>query len=337
MKRLFLLFIILVAIIIFVNRSHSVTTSAKTELIAWFAAWDNDKVAQEMPPIIKKFSIYSPMLYRVMPDSSLGRHEISNWDEVVAVGRNNNVPIIPAITDEGDIKRIHTLLYNEAVQKNFIREMIEEAKKEKYGGYGIDIEMLTSKDKTAFSNFTIALSKALHQNKLKLIMVAYGRNAAETYDPALAHDYKVFGEYSDLVELMTYGYNSESSTEPGGESPLEWYSTSLQYAIDNVPRDKLVVGLSTHGNDWGDGEKAEGLTYQEVEDRIKEVHPSISYNKDQLSYVATYKKDEVEHTMYFENAQTILQKMDIAKNQFGINKFAFWRLSAEDQALWKKL
>lgn len=348
MKKILLVIIALTLAFIFYNNSKSSrsvqqqspspsVSLGKSEITGWFAAWDNDKAGEELPGVMDKFTVFSPMLYRVMADGSLGRHSISNWDAIVSIAREHNKPIAPVITDESDAKRIQRLLYDDNVQKQFIADMLTEAKEENYSGWSVDIEKLTSKDRDAFSNFVINMSNALHKNDLKLYMIAYGRDADESYDPALSHDFKVFGEYADQVQLMTYGYNNEY-TDPGGETPLAWYRAALEYTLQNVPREKIVVGLSTHGNDWTVGKKeVEGMTYQEVEERIAEQNPDISYDKDQLAMVAKYTNGDYDHVMYFENAGTLLEKIRLARDEYGINKFAFWRLSAEDPALWKKL
>lgn len=307
----------------------------KMELTAWFAAWDIEKADTALPPIMDRFDTYSPMMYRVMAGSTLGRHNISNWEEILSYGRDNNLPIAPVITDEGETKRINKLLYNAKTQEAFIDEMISEAEKENFSGWSIDIEKITSEDHDAFSEFVKNLSIKLHAKGLKLYMIAYGRDAAETYDPALAHDYKIFGQYADEVQLMIYYYSNEY-TAPGGQTPLKEYRSVLQYALENIPREKIVIGLSTHGNDW-EGDNVTGMTYPEVAKLIEREKPNISYDSNELSMVAKYTVGDKEHILMYENADTILEKMRIAREEFQLNKFAFWRLSAEDPELWEKL
>ena len=346
MKKIVLFLVVILAFVILArfnndndmkstNQPTRVPDAGEQELIAWFASWDSQKAEESLPPVIDKFSIYSPMLYRVMEDSTLGRHEISNRDEIIVIGRDHNKPIAPVITDEGNLERIQTLLDDSEKQKAFFADLVQEAKDENFSGWSIDIEKLTSGDKDAFSNFVKNLSEELHNNDLKLYMIAYGRDADETYDPAKAHDYKVLGQYADQVQLMIYYYNNEF-TDPGGQTPNDWYRSVLTYALETIPREKIVVGLSTHGNDWG-GEEVEGLTYQDVARRLEETNAVVSYDEKEISMVARYDKDGTEHTLYYETAKTIIEKMKIARDEYGINKFAFWRLSAEDPELWKEL
>lgn len=346
MKKIILVLFI-VSIFIFLTRVLSQTeqklseqptlAAGPRELTGWFPAWDAQKADTALPPVMDHFESFSPMLYRVMEDGSLGRHEVVNRETIISYAREKNIPVAPVITDESDKERIQKLLNDSTVQKTFIASLLAEAKSENFSGWSIDIESVTSKDREALSAFVKNLSEMLHKNNLKLYMIAYGKDATETYDPALAHDYRIFGKYADQVQLMIYYYNNEF-TAPGGQTPLAWYRSVLYYALETIPREKIVIGLSTYGNDWGGkNDPVEGLTYPEVAQRITEVNPDISYDSQELSMVARYTKDGTNHTLMFENARTITEKMKIAKEEFGINKFAFWSLGNEDSELWKEL
>jgi spore germination protein YaaH len=135
---------------------------------------------------------------------------------------------------------------------------------------------------------------------------------------------------------MTYNFYNDS-TGPGPQTPVDWYRKVLQYAVKSIPREKILVGLSTHGYDWA-GEDVTGLTYPEVKERIERFQSEVTYDNRQASNMSKYEDfNGGEHTMWFENAKSIYEKMQLANNEFGINKFAFWRLSAEDADLWDRM
>lgn len=306
------------------------------EIVGWFAAWDSAKATDSLPAAIGSFTELAPMFYRIMPDSSLGLHNFSTRNYLVQQANAENIPLLPIITDESDPDRVQELLDDGQVQKDFIDELVSVAKEENYAGWSIDIESLKSQDKQAFSQFIKNVYTELHANDLKLYVVVYGREENEKYDPALAHDYATLGKYSDQIQVMTYNYNNDF-TGPGGQAPLEWYRKVLEYATKSVPREKILVGLSTHGYDWH-GDETTGLTYPEVEDLIEANDAKVTYNPDHSAKVASYTTPAgVEHEIWFEDADTITEKMEIARNEFGINKFAFWRTSAEDPRLYMEV
>jgi spore germination protein YaaH len=305
----------------------------KAELTGWFAAWDQSKAEETLPKVMNNFQTFSPMLYRVMADGSLGRHNITNRDFFIKSARDNNIAIAPVITDESSSTRVNRLLNNKLTQDKFIDQLVDEAKKENFIGWSIDIEQLKSRDRKAFTEFIKNASSQLHKNDLKLFVIVFGREEKETYDPALAHDYKELGVYADQVQLMTYNFNNDL-TAPGGQTPGSWYRSVLKYAKKTIPQEKILVGLSTHGYDWSDG-TVDGLTFSEAIDRIKKNGAKVSYNKEDLSMVASYKDEDNDiHSLWYEDKNTINEKIKIAREEYGVNKFALWRLTAEDPRFW---
>ncbi len=305
------------------------------ELTGWFAYWEEKEAAMELPHLIKEFKKFSPLFYKVDPNGALAKYEISNRNRILNYARNSDIPIAPVIGDEGDPKRLKTLLYEDSAKEKFINELISEAKKENFTGWGIDFETLTSKDREAFTDFIEDVASSLHESDLKLDVVVFGRVEKDDYDPALAHDYKALGKAADQVQLMVYGYSNEQ-TSPGGQSPNKWFHAVLDYAVKTIPKEKILVGLSTHGYDFFN-DSAEGVTFQQAEEKIEQNSARVVYNSKELSEVATFKTAGVEHQIWYEDAKTILEKVKLSRNQYGINKFALWRTGAEDPKVWDEL
>ena len=96
-----------------------------------------------------------------------------------------------------------------------------------------------------------------------------------------------------------------------------------------------MVGLSTHGYDWN-GRDATALTYRLIEEKIGDATSSVTLDKGASSAIYKY-EDEDKHEVWFENAQTLKQKMLLILNKYGIDKFALWRIGAEDPKFWEEL
>jgi spore germination protein len=308
----------------------------KPEITGWFAAWDQEKADDSLPQVMGKIKIFSPMLYRIQPGGVLARHSIKNRAQIIKYARDKEISIAPVISDESDPVRVSRLLNFESVQKKFVDDLVSEAKEENFAGWSIDIEQLRSSQKESFSNFIKNTASKLHENNLKLFVIVFAKDEKETFNPALAHDYKTIGSVADQVQLMTYNYNNEL-TKPGGQTPSDWYRRVLSYAVKNIPKEKILIGLSTHGYDWG-GTEVTGLTYPEVQGLLDQHKALVKYDKENSASVATYEdSNKLKHTIWFEDARSISEKMQIAEKEFGINKFAFWRISAEDPSLWNAI
>ena len=302
------------------------------QFIGWMAYWDEKRGYERLGSTIDHFSVFAPMLYFVSPEGRLATYTISTGSQAVALAREHNVPVMSTIGDDGDAKGLQKLLYTEEIGDEFINQLIEVAAKEHLTGWAFDFEVLTSADETAFSEFVDVTAERLHQAGLILDVIVFARTKTEKYPPALAHNYQRIGQAADRVILMTYGYNNEL-TEPGGQTPPDWLREVLHYAIRYISKEKLVVGLSTHGYLWN--EEVTGLTYPQVKALFDQKNLVPVYDNKSGAMRAEFVDNETENTLYFESAATIFQKVQLVQREFDIHTFALWRTGAEDSEFWR--
>lgn len=320
---------------IYINTETKTKTLKDAEIIGWTAYWDEKNTLERLPDSIDRMSLFTPVLYKIEKDGTLGKYTVLKRKEFLEIARNKNIPIMPQVGDDFDFKRVSLLLYNRQLQENFIQSLVDEATIEGFIGWDIDIESLTIDDQRAFSEFVENTATALNQNNLKLSITVFARTGNDNNDSANAQDYKRIAEAADEVRIMMYGAHDDE-TEPGGQAPVEWMRKVLKYALKNIPREKIVVGLSTHGYDW-DNNVGEPLTFPQIQSQIGEAISSVKFDQKVSSAIFEYQKDGQDRVIWFENAKAITQKMLISMNEFAIDKFAIWRIGAEDPQLWNEL
>jgi spore germination protein len=301
----------------------------------WFAYWDETLSLKRLRMVADHLSGISPVLYYFAEDGTLVPYALSNKDEVLAVIQAHDIPMTPMIGDDFDEEAVHALLYDEKVQEKFLDEIVLIAQKQGYRGWDIDIEMLKADDREEFTSFVKKVSEELHSNNMTLTMTLFAKDAADTFTGARAQDYEAIAQYSDTVQLMAYNYNN-SFTDPGGQTPASWYRSVLAYAKETIPEEKLVIGLSAHGQEWRD-DKVVPYTFLEMQMLIDQFDAEVSYDAQELSFVAQFNDDDDKRTIWFENERSLHEKIDIAREEFGLTRFVLWRLGAEDSILWEEL
>ena len=60
----------------------------------------------------------------------------------------------------------------------------------------------------------------------------------------------------------------------------------------------------------------------------------VQLEKQSFSKHFDYQQDGVGHEVWFEDAQTLEQKIRLVQSK-GINKFYFWKLGGEDKRVWE--
>ena len=302
-------------------------------IIGWVAFWDEQAALIRLQDMIDDLSVFAPALYRLSPDAQLERYTVVTREQLLALARNHDIPLTPTIGDEGDDERVSLLLSQQDIRQRFIDRLIEEAHDQGFSGWNLDIEAIEGKDRDAVSEFITRASEALHRENLTLSVVVFGKIEKETYDPARAYDFPLLAQTVDQVQIMAYNYNNDH-TPPGGQAPLNWYQDVLRYALATLPRNKIVIGLSTHGYEW-EGQRVRGLTYAEAERRISEVGAQLHYSDEHLANVITF-QESPRRIVYYEDTRSILDKVRLAR-EYEINSFALWRIGAEDPQVWEAL
>lgn len=310
----------------------TLTPPEKLSIVGVTASFDEEASLQRFAQAADKLSVYSPGFYNISPDGQLQRLPVKHRDVFLSLARQNKLTILPLIGDGFDGRRVQLLLNNQEIQKEFIRQLVAEAKAEDFDGWALDIEVLSPRDRESFTRLIRAVSADLHDSGLLLKVILFAKTAEKSSYPGQAQDYAALGQYVDYAGLMFYTVHNER-TGPGAQAPLSWYRETLAYAQSQIPKDKIIVGLTTLGFEWGPATVRE-LTFPQTIKRIADYGATVRYDSASSSAVAIYVKDGSEYVIWYEDSDTITEKMRIAVEEFGQHTFAFWRLGAEDPKLW---
>src|SRR5690625_459815 len=122
-----------------------------------------------------------------------------------------------------------------------------------------------------------------------------------------AHDYHAHGEVADFVVIMTYEWGY-SAGPPLPVSPINEVRKVLEYAVTQIPANKLLMGQNLYGYDWTlpfvQGESfARAISPRQGIDIARNNHVEILYDELAQAPFFTYFDDEgLEHIVWFEDA-----------------------------------
>ncbi|MBG9793384.1 glycosyl hydrolase [Paenibacillus dendritiformis] len=131
------------------------------------------------------------------------------------------------------------LLEDEALAAKAREDIIELAQEKGFSGIALDFEGLglsgdIAKAKQDYNRFVAQLAKQAEAADLKLTLVLHPLNGAYQ-----GYDYKTLASEADDIIIMAYAYEDEKAPEP-----LHKVDEAIQLALKEVPRDKLILGLS---------------------------------------------------------------------------------------------
>ena len=232
------------------------------------------------------------------------------------------------------------LLGNSSARKRFINNLISYAKKYKLDGLNIDFENMYIKDKNAFTQFMKELSIQTKANGLVLSVdvsiIAINSNWSESFDRA------ALSKVVDYVALMAYDQHWGGSPVSGSVAQLTWVEQSLKRVLQEVPKEKLLLGVPFYTRLWkeeyvkGNSKPvvtSKAISMNEAERVIAENKAAKTWDPVSGQYYVTYKKDNAIYKMWVEDEKSIKLKAELV-NKYRLAGIASWKYGLEKNEVW---
>ena len=203
-------------------------------------------------------------------------------------------------------------------------------------GVNFDLERASPADRSLFTRLIQTWSRMFQQaNFIVSIDVP-----AKTWDDTEnvwrgSFDYKLIGQAVDKVILMTYEEHW-SESEPGSVASIPWVTQVLDYAITNIPREKIYMGIPIYGYDWPEEGRGRVISYRRATELARRYGAPLQWDARQHSTFFRYETGGVRHTVYFEDPRSLREKLDLAL-QKGIGGVALWEMNLSYPAFWEVL
>ena len=201
----------------------------------------------------------------------------------------------------------------------------------------VDFEYIPAALGPAYASFLGQLRQAL--SPLPLWAALAPKTRAD--QPGLlyeAHDYAAIGAAVDAALLMTYEWGYLAGP-PMAVAPLPNVRAVLDYAVTEIPPEKLLLGLPNYGYDWPlpfiQGQtRAKSLSSQEAIALAVRYGVAISYDETAQSPWFRYTDWEgVEHEVWFEDARSLEKKLLLIQ-EYGLLGTGIWNLMRPFSQLW---
>lgn len=242
----------------------------------------------------------------------------------------NSVFHIASVHEDGSFSTAlsNVLLENEQLQDRLISQIQSQIKEKNYVGVDVDFELIDPNLKEKFPQFLEKLKKTI--GNLPLTVAVSPKTSREQagifYE---GHSYESIGKVADKVLLMTYEWGFPEG-EPMAIAPIYGVKQVLDYAITEIPPEKLLLGLPTYGYDWKirkkEGEKAKSLSTVEAVSLAREFHAQIFYDDKSEAPYFHYTDNEGEvHCVWFDDARSMSAKLDLIQ-EYGLQGGGYWNL-----------
>jgi len=255
---------------------------------------------------------------------------LSNLDIKYSVSITNDIIYSKTVRTLKDPAIVHRVLSDEDSRKKHIQQIIDIAEEVGADDIDIDYEKIKLEDKDSFAKFIKELANILHQQNKTLNVTVQQKTNNIRKSGAGAVDWKEISEYADRITIMCYNYSSKVSN-PGPICPPYWLKHIIKFAKSQIPIDKICIALALHGYDWS-SEEVNSVNFRKVVDLLKQYPAVLKWDRKNQTPYFKYSKDGVRHQVWFENQNSISEKIELIK-RYKINHIAFWHLGILDPSL----
>lgn len=305
--------------------------------------WDQTRAFASFQENVEDFTYVNLFWYFLAKEGKIQKYDFAQENQqIISFAQSKNVKVFAVITNlpeqEGstwDSKRVEEVLKNNSTQEKHIQDIVNQLESLNFDGVIIDYEEVHFSQRDKFSQFIKKLSESLHQ-KGKILAVALHPKTRTGSGNGKFQDWEELVKHVDHLNIMAYGQHWDQS-QPGPIAGLSWVKQIIEYTKSlRVPLDKFYLGIPLYGYDWNknDDQEATGLTFLDVQELLIENNLKEGWDEKAKSPYLKYAVDGDEHEVWFENANSVLEKINLAK-EAGFQGISFWRLGGEDPKIWE--
>ncbi len=205
-----------------------------------------------------------------------------------------------------------------------------------FDGVNLDLEKAAPADRGLFSKLIRDWSARFQQSNFLVTIDVPAKTSNDPQDEWKgAFDFKAIGQAVDEVIIMTYEEHWAVS-KPGSVASIPWVTQVLNYALTEIPAQKIYMGIPMYGYDWPEIGKGQVIGYQRAVELARRHGAPLQWNARQHSTYFRYATMGVQHTVYFEDPRSLRDKLDLAL-QKGIGGLALWEMNLSYPSFWEVL
>ena len=268
-------------------------------------------------------------------------------DALLAAARQRDTrPVmhLSTLTESGQFStdRAVQILTDADLQDRLVEQVLQTVRRRGYAGVDVDFEYLPGTRAAAYAAFMGRLQRLLHSQGA-FLWAALAPKTSPTQPGLLyeGHDYSAIGAATDGVLLMTYEWGYTYGP-PMAVAPLPNVRAVLDYAVTEIPPEKIFLGVPNYGYDWPlpfvqGVTRAQSISNQRAIELAIQYDIAIQYDETVQSPFFHYTDGGgTVHEVWFEDARSMEAKLRLIA-EYGFQGAGFWNLMRPFSQTWLTL
>lgn len=310
---------------------------AKSKQVNLFYYYPNTSGYESLEDNYRSIDIFAPQIYSVGGDLTLSG---PSETKAISFAKKKKMKVMPLVINQGTSKYIMSiLLADKDAQEQLIKDLIKEAKKQKYIGWQFDFENIHHTERDLYAAFVKDAGKAFKKAKLQFSVAIVPRES--DYDPthtnqdwSSAYNVKEIAKYVDFISVMAY----DNPLSKGPVASIGYVNSVLTQTLKDAPAKKISLGIPFYCWQWSatTGKKIANISYDRA-DGTKETYKDNSYVRSYIEEYETefisFMKNDDYHSIWCDNEKSIEAKNKLAM-KLKLHGTSAWALGQEDPEVW---
>lgn len=262
--------------------------------------------------------------------------ELNDIDDIDAVQTAKEYGVAPimlvsTLTDAGtaDINVTQNILNNEEIQNRLIENILIKLEEKGYYGLNLDSQFIPSEYRELYVDFAAKVTNRLNtEGYAVLITIAPSTFELETGVFYEGIDYAGLGQVTNSTMLLSYawGYSYEL---PMSTMPFALYRNLLDYAVTQIPPEKISIGITSIGYVWRlprmEGvSRASSISHTNALNLAGQVGATIQYDEaSEASFF--YSGDNNENIVWFKDSESMNNALKLVP-EYGLQGIGIWNI-----------
>ncbi|WP_438311813.1 LysM peptidoglycan-binding domain-containing protein [Sporosarcina sp. FA9] len=300
----------------------------------------SDAMIQEVKARVHSLTYLAMFSYQVNRNGSLTMPTTNDIPSIATSSGAANAMVITNLENYAFSPELaHGIFINETAQNQLFGNIIQIANEVGYKDIHFDFEFINPDDRQLYNTFLRKARDRFHLAGLTLSTAVAPKTSDVKTGIYGAHDYAALGEITDFVALMTYEWGYTYS-EPQAVSPIKPVRNVVEFALTQIPANKLYLGQNLYGYDWSSpfppqgGVAAKAVSPQEAIAIALKENAEIQYDYvAQAPFFKYWDDNGVYHEVWFEDARSIQAKFDLIK-ELKLRGIMYWKLGLSFPQNW---
>ncbi|MDF2804606.1 MAG: hypothetical protein K0S61_4511 [Anaerocolumna sp.] len=274
---------------------------------------------------------------------------VSYYDDTEVIQTAKEYGVIPlmllttlTIQGEANIRTAFDVLLNEDFQNRQIENILTILKTKGYYGVNISLEYISISNLRFYESYFTKLSDRLSEEGYLIFAIINPNktfvNNETTYERV---DYTILNRIAYNIIFMNYEW-AQNINPPSPISSIHNIEEYLNYVIEYIPPDKIIIGLATIGYDWelpfsAGLSSVTSLTLERSIDLARSVGAVIQF--DEISQTPFFRYsiisygESIEHIVWFIDARSINALLGLV-SEYNLLGTGIWNITIYNPQLW---